>query len=63
MNPVIVLTIAGLRAVRVARARGRRHGDSCDCAMLAFCRAADFQTASERRMRLTAQRLARGGLN
>jgi len=40
MNPVIALTVAGLRAVRVARERARRHGESCDCAMLAFGRAA-----------------------
>lgn len=63
MNPVLALTTAGLRAIRVARERGRRHGDSCDCAVLAFCRAADCQTASERRMRLRTLQLARGGLN
>lgn len=63
MSPVLALTVAGLRAIRVARERGRRHGDSCDCAILAFCRAADFQAASERRMRLRTLRLAKGGLN
>jgi len=63
MNPVASLVVAGLRAIRVARERGRRNGDSWDLAILAACRAADFQIALERRVRLTAGRIARGGVN
>ena len=63
MSTVIARTRAGLRAIRVARERGRRHGESSDVAILAFCRAADFASALERRVRLTANRIARGGIN
>jgi len=62
-GPVAALTIAGLRAIRVARERGRRQGESSDLAILAFCRASDFAVALERRVRLSVGRIARGGLN
>jgi len=63
MNPILARTAAGLRAIRVARDRGKRHGESCDCAMLAYCRAADWQIATARRGLLRVMRIAKGGIN
>ena len=67
MNPVFALTRAGMRAgmraIRVARHRALRNGESDDRAILAFCRAADCHAALDRRVRLSVGRIARGGLN
>jgi len=63
VNPILARTAANIRAIRVARRRGRRYGETHDFTLLAFCRSFEWQSALDRRARLVTGRIAKGGIN